>query len=113
MRCADRRQQRLGLHHHARTAPVGTVIHRTVRVGRVSARVFRPDAQEPPTDGSPHDAKLEGQRDHAREQRDYLVLHGAFYSSSAGQSTIIFRAALSTLCISFVSVCTPSSTAPW
>src|SRR5438105_11305651 len=97
MRCADRRQQRLGLHHHARTAPVGTVIHRTVRVGRVSARVFRPDAQEPPTDGSPHDAKLQGHRDHAREQRDHLDLHGAFYASSAGQSTRIVRAARSTL----------------
>src|SRR2546429_8228464 len=112
MRCGDLYQQPVELHPHARNAAVETVIPHTVRVAGVSARVFRPHAQEPPTDGSPHDAKLEGHRDHAREQRDHLDLHGAFYSSSAGQSTRIVRALRSTLRRCFGSAGTQCSPPP-
>src|ERR1700730_5594545 len=97
VRRANRRQQRLGFHHHARSAPVGTIIDGAMRVGRVQARIFGPHAHQPASDGAPHNAKLEGSRDHARKQRDNLDLHGAFYSSSAGQSTTIVRATRSTL----------------
>src|SRR6185437_16812926 len=63
---------------------------------RVRARVLGADRQQPARHGPPHDTELERSRDHARKERDDLDLHGAFYSSSAGQSTTIARAARST-----------------
>src|SRR5205823_13893094 len=37
VRRANRGQQRLGFHHHARTAPVGAIIDRAMRVAGVQA----------------------------------------------------------------------------
>ena len=94
----DRRDQRLGPHHHAGAAAVRRVVDAAVLVGREVARVGERDAEEPGRDRLAEEARPEERVEHLREQGDDLEVHVSVCSSAdlREDRTTIRRAATST-----------------
>ena len=82
-----RGEQRLGFHHHPRTAAERHIVHDMVTIGREVAQVVNRDVQQPALPRPSDHAFLETRVDHPREDRDDVELHKSS-SPSGGRTTM-------------------------
>ena len=94
----DRREQRLGLHHHARPAAVRSVVDGAVAIGREVARVDGVDGDHAGLARAADDAGGQRRLDQLGEDRDDRELHRRIRSSGrpSGGSTVTTPPATST-----------------